>query len=153
MVAKIRQLFDAEGWLSLLGYVLSLHAGAFGLSFALNTDDAQRTLLYKSLVDVPFMTPEAFGWILTTSGVVTFIGYFARSLKWSKSTVKYGSYIQFIIYLFMTILYCLNGNYWYAAAIAVPWVPLVYFISNAFYNLPKHKSLEELRREWGLSER
>lgn len=150
MVKKVRKMFDTEGGLSFLGYALSFHAIALGLSFALDTADAKRTLLYESISSFPVIEPEIFGWVLAISGFIAFIGYFGRKLRPAKELVKYSSYVQFLVYLFMTFLYLLNGLFWYAASVAVPWVPLVWIVSYAFYYLPKKMTQAEELAYFGI---
>jgi phosphoglycerol transferase MdoB-like AlkP superfamily enzyme len=148
MVRRIKNLFETEGWLSYLGYVLSFHAAALGLSFALDTSDARRTLLYQSIDAFPVLEPELFGWALAISGIIAFIGYLARKASFSRRVVKYASIVQFMIYLFMTFLYLFNSLFWYAASIAVPWVPLVYIVSTVYFKIVSERLTEEQERAY-----
>ncbi len=147
MAKRLYKVMTTEGMLSLLGYIISLRAIAFGLSFLFDTADAQRTVLYQSIDSFPALEPETFGLLMVLTGIVTFVGYLLRVSRISPVLVKYGSYAQFIIYLFTAVLYFIDGRYEYVASAALPWVLLVYIVSFAYYRVKTRQSLADAVRD------
>jgi hypothetical protein len=146
MAQRLYRIMTTEGMLSMLGYIISLRAVAFGLSFLFDTADAQRTVLYQSIDSIPVIEPETFGLLLVLSGIVTFLGYLLRTSRISRFLVRYGSYAQFFIYFFTAVLYVFQGFYEYALSAAAPWVLLVYVVSYAFWRIQTRESLEDFVR-------
>jgi uncharacterized protein (DUF2062 family) len=132
--------------LDVLGYIISIRAILLGLSFAANRPDAVVSVLYRHIDQFPLVEPEVFGTVLMISGLITFTGFLMKNTR----LVRYSSQFQFMVYLFATFIYFLNGSFISGLIAAAIPAALTYVVAYRFCN---RKTIQEQRREWGLPPR
>lgn len=119
----------------MLGLIAALHTLAYAIGYIIPTPGFKMTVLYMGVEEV--ISPRAFG-----LGMLAVVFYSTYGLiKASKTSISISSFMQALLWLFVTLVYAFNGFYFLAVAMGLCWslisgyINFVYKFKDDFVNI------------------
>lgn len=111
-----------------IGIIVAFHSFLYGLGYLTGVGGFTETVLYGQVINI--IDPRIFGlgFLVTSVGILA--GYFMDSV----ATVNLGSTAQSFIWIFVTLVYMLNGNWLVSVALGGVWVVLSSYTALAYRN-------------------
>lgn len=111
-----------------LGFVTAAHSLTYGIGFLTNYGGFDGALVGLQLNS--FLVSGILGILLVIAGALLMFAF----VRMNPKTIKLMSYIQGMLWFFVTLLYLINGAYLLALGIGLTWTIISLYISWAVNN-------------------
>lgn len=118
-----------------IGIIVAFHSFLYAIGYLTGVGGFTDTVLYDQVIQL--LDPRLFGLGFLLTSIAILAGYFVESVR----LVGAGSTAQSFIWIFVTLIYIINGNWLVSLALGAIWVILSSYTAFVYRNKKREDNL------------